>query len=243
MLKIALIALLMGNCLMAQSPDNDDLVSRSTGFAVGGHVHSRGLGGDLYYFRPLFDRWELAGIASLSSLKELNESRVKSLYKDQGGRDFVYDKKNYAYTLSATVGLQTQLFGLNNYNKLSMRAGLAIGPTLALLKPYYVEVAVPISSTQALVEIAPYDHQRFTYNDIVGRADYWEGMGQIKMTPGLRVRAFTLLNLAGSTLYVRAIHLGLTADYYGKKLDIMDQKADNQAFYSLYLGLLIGNAW
>ncbi|MBX3102549.1 MAG: hypothetical protein KF690_08580 [Bacteroidetes bacterium] len=230
-------------CAQPYREQTDNLAVREQGLAFGAHMHTQGLGIDGYYFRQLFDRFQGALHVSAASLRDQREVRISSLYASQGGKDFIYDKKNHVYTLNATLSLQRTLVPLNHYNKLNVIAGLGAGPAIALLKPYYVEVAVPINATQARVELYPYDASRFGYADIVGRADFFQGMNELRTVMGFRARAFAHINLAGSTLYLRSIQLGGTVDVYGRALEIMDEQPDRQVFANLYLGLLFGNAW
>jgi hypothetical protein len=230
-------------CTQVYKDPTDHLAIRNQGLAFGAHLHTQGLGIDGYYFRHLWGGYQGALHVSAASLKDPREVRIPSLYASQGGKDFIFDKKNHAYTLSATVGLQRTLVPLNHYNKLQLTVGLGAGPAIALLKPYFVEVAIPINATQARVELYPYDASRFGYADIVGRGDYFVGMDQLRTQVGLRLRGFMHLNLAGSTLYIRSIQLGGTVDMFANELEILDQQPDNRVFANLYLGLLFGNAW
>lgn len=242
LLTIGLCICLAGRA-QAQLILEEDLEPRTAGTAFGAHIHSYGIGFDFYHFKQLQGRWEGVLFLSTGNIKDPKESRTKSLYNDQGGRDFIYDKRNYAYYLAGTYGLQTELLKLNHYNKLSLRAGLGLGPVFGILKPYYLEVAVPVSTTQAVVEIDQYDYRKYNFIDIVGRADYFVGLNRTQFVPGLRIKGHALLSLAGSTLYIRGVDMGFTADLYSRALDILHRQSDRSAFFSLYLGFLIGNAW
>jgi hypothetical protein len=57
------------------------------------------------------------------------------------------------------------------------------------------------------------------------------------------LEAYTTVNLAGSNLFLRALHLGLQTDIFTQKLPIMDARSDKALFLGGSLGFIIGNAW
>ena len=54
-----------------------------------------------------------------------------------------------------------------------------------LLLHHYIEIAVPISATQAFIKVDTYGPQRYTYLDIVGEADLYLGFDKLRATPGV----------------------------------------------------------
>ena len=65
----------------------------------------------------------------------------------------------------------------------------------------------------------------------------------MKLVPGLRVNVYGTLNLASNALYVRALHMGLRADFFTRPIELMDSRPDRAAFFGGYFGLMLGSAW
>ena len=125
--------------------------------------------------------------------------KINSAYSDQGGRDYIYDKLNYCYVFAPTFGVSRKLISRSLFNRVGLRGTVSGGPLLALLKPYYVEVAVPFNGNQAYVETEKYDHTKYNYSNIYGAADYFLGMNEISVVPGARMKVATMVDLSAGT--------------------------------------------
>lgn len=232
------------------APDDKDdpYAPKNRSFALGFHIHAFGLGLDAAHTKMSkrgrnVDRMITV---SLESFKDKRESRIPSVYQSQGGRNFIFDKKNYCYVFSFLYGYQKTIVPRTPYSRLSFSVGASVGPAFAFLKPYNVEIAVVIPGTnppRVEPQTFQYDHNRFTFNDIIGESDFFTGFDKLSVIPGGRLRLHGSLNLSGSNLLVRAIYTGLQLDVFPKPLPIMS-KLDNQSiFFGGFLGLMIGNGW
>lgn len=238
--------------LWAQAPnrttDNDDLSLKDRSLSLGFHVHAYGLGFDAQYSRlhKRLPQVEHLFTLQLSSFKDKRELRVPSIYQAQGGKNFIFDKKNYCYVLATTYGRQWNIVPRTVYTRLSFSVGASAGPAFALLKPYNVDIAVPVPGSnppKVVAQTFQYDHNRFNFNDIIGEADFFSGIDQLKIIPGLRLRVHTSLNLSGTNLLVRAIHTGFGLDIFPKNVEIMSNLENRPIFFGGFLGFMIGNAW
>ena len=128
----------------------------TNGLNVGFNVHSFGLGVGVQYLKKLGSN-DLLIEGNFSSFKGKKEEKIESVYSDQNGKDFIFDKKNALFALSGGVGLSKKILPLGNHNKVSLRVSGSIGPTLGFEKPYYLEIAVPVSPTEARVVEEQYD--------------------------------------------------------------------------------------
>jgi hypothetical protein len=214
----------------------------TSGLAFGLFAHSFGFGFDVQYLM-LRGNWDYNISVSIGSYKNPKELKVESAYADQGGKDYVYDKLNYCYVLAPTFGLSRYIIPRNGYNRVGLRGSLSAGPLLALLKPYFLEVAIPFNGNQAYVEIDKYDYTKYNYSNIYGVADYFLGMDEISMVPGARVKAATMLDLSSGSAYIRGVELGLFADIFAKKLPQFGFTANRQTFIGGSVEILIGNTW
>jgi hypothetical protein len=214
----------------------------TAGLAFGMFAHSYGFGIDARYLIPR-GRNEFYFGLSMASYKHPKELKITSAYADQGGKSYVYDKQNYCYVIAPMVGWSHRIISRNLFNRVGISTTLGAGPLLALLKPYYVEVAVPFNGNTATVEVHPYDPNQYNYGNIYGSADYFLGMNEITVLPGARAKVGTLIDFSAGSSFVRAVELSLFADAYAKKLPIFGSNPNKQFFIGGSIEIMVGNIW
>lgn len=223
--------------------EEDPFRQQDHAFGLGANLYSYGLGLDFQYFRKREPMWEYTLGLTLSSLKDPREVRIASNFADQGGKDFIPDKRFYVYTMALTGGYQRLIYPNTGFNRLSLRVGVFGGPVLGFMKPYYIEYFVNSSSITNPVRTEQYSAQLHDRNFIIGEADFFEGFGETQIVPALRLGVNATLNLASSALYLRALQVGIQTDIFTKRLNILDEQTDQAVFFSGRIGFLIGNAW
>jgi hypothetical protein len=237
--RLLIILLLLVPCLtQAQEKPHQP----TAGLAFGLLGHSYGFGFDVRFLLPRPSSDFFLSL-SLTSYKNPKELKIESAYKDQGGKNYVYDKLNYCYVIAPNIGWSRRLISRNLFNRVGISATVSGGPLLALLKPYYVEVAVPFNGNQAMVEVHRYDPTQYNYGNIYGVADYFLGMNEIRVMPGARAKVGTLVDLSAGTDYIRAVELSLFADLYAKKLPIFGSNPNRQFFIGGSIEIMVGNTW
>lgn len=220
----------------------DDFAQRDKSFGVGASLYDFGIGIDFRYFTRWKDRWEWAYDFTLANIKDPREFRRESNFSDRGGRSFVLDKTNFAYTISGTFGLNRVVFPHTAFNRLSMRFGVHAGPTFAFLKPYLIEFLDNAGGNSQVV-VEQFDHTKHDPNFILGEADFFSGFDRLQFVPGLKVALTATINLAGSAMYIRAVNLALQGEFFTKKLNILDQQPNDAVYIGGKVGFMIGNAW
>jgi hypothetical protein len=222
------------------------LMERQHTYAFGAHLHEQGLGLDFMYFNKGAKKTETVWALSLASLKDRRENRMQTIYQSQGGKSFIYDKINYAYLLSALYGKNRIFVMLDKFNRLQLRTGFYLGPTIAILKPYFIEIAEPIGGPQNLARIyvGTYNHKdpKTSYNNIVGQADFFSNFGGMSVVPGLSARANLIVNFTSTNSLFKGLNMGVKADIFLQPLEIMDRKDDFRFFAYSYIGFLFGHS-
>jgi hypothetical protein len=243
LLLVLVLTSALGLPAQVQDDGTDGFEPKENALGLGAFLYSNGIGFNVRRMHRLENQRELTFEISIASLKDHREVRTESEFSDRGGKDYIYDKKNYAYALTFTAGYGKVIFPATEFNQLSIHVGVEGGPVLGLLKPYYIEYYQnnPPGGNQVAVE--QFDADRHDRRLIVGEADFFTGLGQLQLVPGLRLEAYTTVNLAGSNLFLRALHLGLQTDIFTQKLPIMDARSDKALFLGGSLGFIIGNAW
>ena len=226
--------------LLAQEPDVVREPKVAVCMDVFGHNYGLGLGLD---FWKLSGKKAITAHAQISSFKDRHETKINSVYDDQGGKSFIYDKKNYFYSVSAVVGMSKEVLARSQNNRVGIRVGGALGIALGMLKPYYVQVAIPTSGGKGEIREMPYDNATLNFTDIYGEGDYFLGVSEMKFVPGLSARGSCMFDFSQNLDYIRGIELFLFADIYPKKIEILDAGKNNMLFLGAGLSIQIGNTW
>lgn len=213
------------------------------GLGVGVMAHTYGFGFDVQYMWLRDNGKSIVLSTTLGSLKHPTELKIESAYNDQGGKDYIWDKKNYSYVLAPTIGIAKDWIPNSGYSRIAVRTTFSGGPAIAILKPYFLEVAVPFNGNQARVEIDKYDASKYNYTNIYGEADYFLGLNEIRLQPGLQAKASTLVDFAGQRDVIRGFEFSIFANYFIRPLDILDLSPDKQFWLGGSIQLLIGNKW
>ncbi len=206
-------------------------------------LHSYGWGVGIAGRKWRDDRMAWAWQADLTSYRLREESRSRSAYRDQGGRDFVFGKLYYVYLLEGVYAYQRVLLYRSAISAAQVSISVGAGPAFAFLKPYYIEIAVPVSATQAVIKVDTYDPQQHTYLDIVGEADFYLGFDKVRAVPGLVGQVALEVNFGRNPALFRALLLGMRLQAFSGGIESLSGRPSRQAWLSGVLGLYIGNAW
>ncbi|MEN3041373.1 MAG: hypothetical protein ABDH66_07550 [Bacteroidia bacterium] len=213
------------------------------GLSVAPFLHSYGWGLSVYVPKWKAARGGAFWIGDLSSYRTKYEGRTSSVYKDQGGKDFIFGKLYYAYLFQLLWGYQYIVAPRTLVSPIQVSLQGGIGPSFALLKPYYLEIAVPISSTQAIIQVDTYDPARYTYNDIVGEADFYLGFDKLRVVPGMVGQIGAAIDAGKDNTLIRTIAFGMRVQVFSFPGETMYQYAGRSIWTSGYLAFYVGNAW
>ena len=172
---------------------------------------------------------------------------------------FIYGKINYFYPLK--IGMQQQfLFGnKTNRNGVSVTGNFGGGISLALLRPYNLEVndledgARKLiryeSSDSTLVSVTSktyvQDSVLFTDGGLlsflqVSGSGFSKGWGDIKVTPGLYAKTALRFDYGKYNELISAIEVGLTGEFYSKKIPQLVYTKQEQFFLNAYVSIMFG---
>lgn len=173
---------------------------------------------------------------SFQSVKHSRETKVQNT-KYVNPKPYVYGKLNAAATVRLSYSMSKQI-GQHKTSKPSVFLGLNIGPSLGILKPYYIgyqsnstESNSPAIIPQSIETIANQD-------SIYGPASWTLGMDDLSFTPGLHFATYLSINWNHS-FYFQSWESGVRLDYYPQELEIL-HLSDNKAFMSIYTSYVIG---
>jgi len=152
----------------------------------------------------------------------------------------VYGKINFFYPVKLGVQQQFLLGNKGNKNGVSITANVGGGVALGLLRPYMVQV----EQNGQLVYVK-YDESD-TSNAFIDPAGHVAGPGfgtgwkYLKLTPGFYLKPAIRFDYGKYNELVSAIEVGLTGEYYTKKIPQMIFVKQKQFFFSAYVSIMFG---
>jgi len=236
--------------VLAQTNDpEDENYQRTTTFGVTTNTNSGILGGlSFRQSKQLSD--DLFGLqqARYLSIEAVNVKHPKELATSSGyasGR-YIEGKENYLFAIRGQYGREVKLFQRSGDEGIAVNGIVAAGPTLGIIKPYYVnvqegnrQVSVPYASlSQPGATGAP-----------VGPGGFFQGFGESKFTVGLNVKAALSFELSAFRNNTTGVEIGFLAEVFPNKIVIIPdtspggnrENGNRQFFTSGYITLFFGS--
>ncbi|HXA02659.1 MAG TPA: hypothetical protein VNW99_11765 [Cytophagaceae bacterium] len=162
------------------------------------------------------------------------------------GNSYIYHKTNYLLPLRFQFGRKYVLFQRAEEEGVEVSAILAGGPTLGLLKPYYIQYDYTDytnsnSTTPTDIRKEQYQPGRDSADArILGSGGFSSGLFHTKIRPGINIKgglAFELGKYGGG---ITGIEVGGLLELFSKKLIIIPEASNRAVFSSVYLNLYFG---
>ncbi len=168
------------------------------------------------------------------------ETKVKSIL--DAGQKFRYGKIATPYFLRASVGVQKVLFDKETPNAIQVRYLLMAGPTLALVKPYYVDYkSAKLYNNDRVAK--QFDPLTMTVDSIYGRSKFLTGIGRTLPYPGIHAKAALSFEYASYDEDIKALEVGATLDFMPLPLKIFAYETRRPLFLQLYVSFNFGSQW
>lgn len=158
-------------------------------------------------------------------------------------RGYFYGKANTMMVLRPTFGGKHQIADKIRKTGVEVNTVWGIGPSLALLKPVYLQIGKPDNFPYETVVIERYDPNLHGVHNIYGRATWFRGVGELRPYPGVHGRFGFNFEHSGQASGVKALEIGATLDAYPEKLPIMAalEGVENKRFFlQFYFALQFG---
>jgi len=141
-------------------------------------------------------------------------------------------KLNNFYQVKIGVGQQRVIGGKDNKNGVTVSAVYGGGLSIGLLKPYLVDVQQGFRTTYDSIVIHNYIP--------LGASGVTTGWDQLKIRPGVSVKAGLRFDYGRYNDMVSAIEAGVTADYYFQGVEQMLFNKEKQFYFAGYINLVLG---
>ncbi len=178
----------------------------------------------------------------LTEIKDRKEDKVQNTANGFifFGNPYIYGKVNNFYQANLGVGQQVVLGQKGNKNGVSVTGIYSGGLAIGLLRPYYLQVIDPVTNQEKFITYSSADSALFLGNTILGGGGISKGWNEMKFRPGLFARTALRFDYGRFNEAVSGIELGVTAEYYTKKISILAGPHDRQFFFQGYIALLFG---
>jgi hypothetical protein len=232
---IPLFFLLLANTALAQREDVGNYeYDREYLLGVNKNTNGGMIGGFALKVGSRIDDSQFAYFGlELANVKHPKEVR----YTTFTGNNYIYGKSNYLYAIRPHYGRELILFKKAPNQGVQVSALAAVGPSIGLIAPYFIEYA--INRVETVVE--PYDpaiHQsRF---NILGTGQLLEGLGQSKLAIGAMAKAALHFEFGVFKSNATGLEVGYQLEGFQKKIPLIQTADNNQFFQSAYFTLFFG---
>ncbi len=150
---------------------------------------------------------------------------------------YIYGKTNFFYPVKLGVQEQFLLGNKGNKNGVSVTGNVGGGIALGLLRPYLLS----FDSLGSLV-YKSYDdnNNRFLSGSNIGGPSFGTGFNKLKVIPGAYLKTGLRFDYGAYNEMVSAIEVGITAEFYSKKIQQMALNKENNFFFGAYFSILFG---
>lgn len=150
----------------------------------------------------------------------------------------IYGKLNYFYPIKLGAQLQYLLGNKSNKNGVAITGNIGGGIALGLLRAY--EVEVDKAGERTFVRYDSPDSLLFINGPYYGGPSLSRGWNHLKVTPGLYIKPALRFDYGRYNDLVSAIEVGVTAEFYSKKIPQMLYNKQRQFFFNAYFAIEFG---
>ncbi len=232
---VFVLSFMLSGALNAQTQDSYEYQSEFT-WGINKNTYGGLIGG--FVFKKAFkvnDRLlETYGL-EIMNVKHPQENKQHS----NTGNFFIFGKSNYLYALRLQYGRDLIVFKKAPQQGVEVKIVTAIGPTIGVVAPYYVELRAGSSDNVSIRE--QYDPNKHRSSaDIYGPGRLFEGIGESKIKLGANAKLALNFELGTIKSQVTGFEAGFLLDAYTSKIILMPTSENYSAFPTLFFTLFYG---
>jgi hypothetical protein len=184
---------------------------------------------------------------SLGELKHPKEQRQSADPRvSRSFRPWVYGKQNNFFVARGAWGVKRYYSEKARQRGVAVGISYAIGPTLGILKPYYLALQSTTNDPSPERRIV---HERYTAETaelfldntkIVGASPFTKGFSQASVLPGGNASIAFHMDWGAFDEFVKALELGIMVDAFPKPVPILVSEANSPVFFNFFINLQLG---
>jgi len=189
----------------------------------------------------------------LGYTKDQREKTITRITAGSGiGRSatYAFGKVNSVINLRAGIGRKRYLSEKEKRKGLAVGYTYQVGPTIALLKPYYLDLFYieNISGNQIVnIRSEKYSEDNAELfldpNTIYGKSSFFKGFNEIRPRAGVQGKFGLHLDMGAYDKYVKAFETGIMFDIFASTIPILletETDRNQRLFFRFYLNLQFG---
>jgi len=163
---------------------------------------------------------------------------------------YAFGKINSLINIRGGIGVKKYLSEKEKKNGLAVGYSYQIGPSLALLKPYYLDLF--FVQTVNGQQVATIRSEKYTQENadrflddrgISNRSSFFKGFDELNVKAGVQGKIGLHLAMGAYDEYVKAFETGIMFDIYPSKIPILIESENNpnkRMFFRLYMNFQLG---
>ncbi len=205
-------------------------------------IHGDGWG--LNFFHGKYRTAKVRRILGIEVVGMKHPKEIKSFnpYYDDS-RGYFYGKANSFLIIRPTFGGKHQITDKIRNTGVELNTVWAIGPSLGLTKPVYLQIGKPDNFPYDAIVVERYDPNLHGVQNIYGRATWFRGVNELRIYPGVHGRFGLNFEYSGQASGIKALEVGVSLDAYPLPVPIMAEIEDmnnKQFFLQFYLAFQFG---
>ena len=169
------------------------------------------------------------------NVKHPQEIRKSSLAT---GNFYILGKSNYLYAFRFQYGRDWILFKKAPQQGVEVKLVTAVGPSLGIVAPYYVEHSSDQAGFQTINEQY---HPGIPAETIYGTGHLLEGLGESKLKVGANLKAAVNFELGITKSQVTGFEAGFLLDAYTSKIEMVPTAKNYAVYPTLFITLFYGS--
>lgn len=198
-----------------------------------------------YYLTPYYH----FGIGGLKHIKEYRQQSFDNAGISSIGdsQSYVFGKQNSLYVVRVGYGQKRYFSEKAKIRGLAVGVNYEMGPTLGLLKPYYLDLSYPDGSGDDTFRSEKYseaNHDVFLERlRIKGSSGFLRGFSELSFRPGVHAQASAHFDWGAYDEFVKAVEAGFMIDVFFGNTDLMVEieGVENRPFFmNVFINLQLG---
>lgn len=195
--------------------------------------------------------------ASFGDIRHSRERRENpdriNLLTNRVSRAYVFGKQSQLYALRVGFGQRKYLSEKARQRGVAVGYSYEFGPTLGLLKPYYLEVDAGDPGVPGTIIDIRHDGTntaQFLNQDRIFGASAWTlGLDELQLRPGIHARFATHFGFGAYDEMAKSLEAGIMADFLLGDTDILIESeltpgvTNSPLYLNLYLTFQLGKRW
>ncbi len=160
--------------------------------------------------------------------RELSQNRNIPVSFNKISRSFRFGKQNHLYQLRAGKGVKRLLTDKAKRKGIAVGYNYEYGPSLALLRPYYLELIYnegspgsPINTLREEKYSEANANKFLDYFSVFGGTGNRLGWNELRVVPGVQGKLGLFFSLGAFDEFAKSLEIGIIGDLYLRKIPIM----------------------